>query len=127
MKKILLALLLTVTLSFGMGGLAFATDPTDAAQLEVCEGISGQVGGSCDTSSSIGDIMRVILIVISIIAGFAAVIMIMIAGIKYITSGGDSSSIASAKATLIYALIGAVVVALAQLIVKYVLGQSDGV
>lgn len=128
MKKLLLAALLTLTLCFGLGGgMAFAADPTDAAQIEVCEGISGQVGGSCDSDSGIGDIMKVILVVISIIAGFAAVIMIMIGGVKYITSGGDSSSISSAKSTLIYALIGVIVVALAQFIVKYVLGQSESV
>ena len=49
--------------------------------------------------------------------------MIIYGGMRYITSGGDSGKITSAKNTIIYALIGLVVVALAQFIVKFVLNK----
>jgi hypothetical protein len=49
--------------------------------------------------------------------------MIIWGGLRYITSGGDSAKITSAKNTIIYALIGLVVVALAQFIVKFVLAK----
>ena len=45
--------------------------------------------------------------------------MIMVGGFKYITSGGDSGKISSAKATIIYALVGLVIVAMAQFIVRF--------
>jgi hypothetical protein len=51
--------------------------------------------------------------------------MIIIAGFKYITSGGDTNKVASAKSTLTYAIIGIVVVALAQLIVHFVIKTAD--
>lgn len=57
----------------------------------------------------------------SIILGAIAVIMIVIGGFKFVTSGGDTNAVASAKNTIIYALVGLVVVALAQVIVHYVL------
>jgi hypothetical protein len=51
--------------------------------------------------------------------------MIVFGGFKYITSGGDSNNVSGAKNTIIYAIIGLVIVALAQLIVHFVLNQTS--
>jgi len=59
----------------------------------------------------------------SAIIGIVAVVMIMVGGLKYITSQGDATATASAKNTILYASIGLVVVALAQIIVKFVLDR----
>jgi hypothetical protein len=45
--------------------------------------------------------------------------MIMVSGAKYITSRGDSGAVSSAKNTLIYALIGLVIVFFSQTLVKF--------
>jgi cytochrome bd-type quinol oxidase subunit 2 len=63
----------------------------------------------------------------SIIVGIVSVIMIIYAGFRYVTSGGESGSVSSAKNTLIYAIIGLVIVVLAQLIVHYVLNTATNV
>jgi hypothetical protein len=63
--------------------------------------------------------------IFSIIVGVVAVIMIIVGGLRYITSGGDSAKVSGAKNTLIYAIIGLIIVALAQLIVHFVLGQAQ--
>jgi hypothetical protein len=55
--------------------------------------------------------------------GIIAVLMIIIGGFKYITSGGESSNISGAKNTIIYAIIGLVIVALAQIIVHFVVNK----
>ena len=55
--------------------------------------------------------------------GIIGVIMIIVGGFRYITSGGNDQNVASAKNTILYAIIGLVIVALAQLIVKYVLNR----
>jgi hypothetical protein len=52
--------------------------------------------------------------------GIVAVIMIIIGAFKYVVSGGDASSIASAKNTILYAVIGLVVAILAYTIVHFV-------
>ena len=59
--------------------------------------------------------------IFSSLIGVAAVIMIMVGGFRYITSGGNDTAIAESKKTLVYAIIGLAIAALAQLIVKFVL------
>lgn len=76
-----------------------------------------------DTSDFQGTLEKIINF-ISIIVGVVAVIMIIFGGFKYITSGGTSEKVTSAKNTILYGLIGLIIVALAQLIVKFVLNQT---
>ncbi|MDB5182067.1 MAG: hypothetical protein JWP13_830 [Candidatus Saccharibacteria bacterium] len=124
MKRLLLALLMAFTISFNIGGVAMAQNTTQPAKDQVCEGVSGQFGGSCTSGGAdIDRIIKVALNILSWVAGIAAVIMIVIAGLRYITSGGDSSSIAGAKNALIYALVGVVVVAVSQGLVFFILGN----
>ena len=49
----------------------------------------------------------------------------IVAASRFISSGGDSSKVAAAKNTIIYALVGLVLVALAQVIVHFVLAKSN--
>lgn len=60
---------------------------------------------------------------VAIVAGIIAVIVIILSGWKYITSGGDASKAKSAKDTLVYAIIGLVVIALADVIIGFVLSK----
>lgn len=71
--------------------------------------------------SKISGLVNQIINIFSIIVGIVAVIMIIVGGFKFITSGGDSTKVTSARNTIIYALIGLIIVALAQIIVKFVL------
>jgi cytochrome bd-type quinol oxidase subunit 2 len=92
---------------------------------------SDQTGNGIDCSdtgtSGISGIAANIVNVFSIIVGVVSVIMIIYGGFRYITSGGESGSVTNAKNTLVYAIVGLVIVALAQLIVHYVLSQTSGV
>src|SRR5689334_12571760 len=81
-----------------------------------------------DTSGGTAKIQNIVTTVInifSVIVGIVAVIMIIFGGFKYITSGGDSSNITGAKNTIVYAVIGLVVVALAQFFVQFVLNKVN--
>lgn len=69
-------------------------------------------------------ILNDIINIFSIIVGIVAVIMIIFGGFKYITSAGNQESVKSARQTLIYAIIGLVIVALAQVIVRFVLHET---
>jgi hypothetical protein len=53
-----------------------------------------------------------------ILAGFAAVIFITYAGIKFMTSSGDPIRLASAKKTLIFAIIGLLIILFAYFAIK---------
>lgn len=67
-----------------------------------------------------------IINILSVIIGVIAVIMIIFGGLRYITSGGDSTRVGNAKNTILYALIGLIIVALAQIIVRFVLSNTSG-
>lgn len=60
---------------------------------------------------------------IAMLGGVIAIVVIMISGLKFITSSGDSKKAEEARNTIIYAAVGLVVVALAQFIVKFVLAR----
>jgi hypothetical protein len=79
--------------------------------------------GAEAASQRVSDIIKLIINIFSLVVGVTAVIMIIIGGFKYIISGGDSSNVQGAKNTIMFAIIGLVVVALAQFIVRYVLAR----
>lgn len=76
--------------------------------------------------SGLAGVARNVVNIFSYIVGAISVIMIIYGGFRYITSGGSSDGVSAAKSTLIYAIIGLIIVALAQIIVQFVLGQSAG-
>jgi len=76
------------------------------------------------TTGTFNNILKKIINIFSVIVGVVAVIMIVYGGFRYITSGGNSEKITSARNTIVYALIGLVIVALAQIIVKFVLNKA---
>lgn len=101
----------------------YAEDPNIGGNLG-CGANLNVDGTSCDTetgSERIQQIVTTLVNVFSIVVGIVAVIMIVVGGFKYITSGGDSGNITSAKNTIVYAVIGLVIVALAQFLVQFVL------
>lgn len=108
---------------------AFALQPVAvsaqaAASQQACEALPDAEwrDGECITSGTdLNGIITVFVNIFSVIVAIVAVIMIIWGGFKYITSGGDSGNITTAKNTIIYAIIGLVIVALAQVLVQFVL------
>jgi hypothetical protein len=105
-------------------------------QNSVCGGatelqISAEASGDCAAAGTEGEdsVNRIITTIINVfsgVVGVVAVIMIIYGGFKYITSGGDSSNIGAAKNTILFAIVGLIIVALAQIIVRFVLGRTTG-
>ena len=62
--------------------------------------------------------------VLSIIVGVVAVIMIIVGGFRYIASGGKAESITSAKNIILYAIVGLIIVALAQVVVRFIIQRA---
>ncbi len=127
MKRIILNIVATLALALIPAGAAVSTayaacgTPSDS-KTQVLHGV-GQTGGDCN-DSGVSNVIADAVKILSIVVGIAAVIAIISAGFKYITSGGEASKVANAKSTLIYALIGLVIAALAQFLVHFVLTQS---
>ncbi len=74
----------------------------------------------------INQLVATVVNLFSVIVGVVAVLMIIVGGFRYITSGGDSGNVSTAKNTILYAIVGLVIVALAQFIVKFVLAKATG-
>lgn len=126
-----------ITLSATLGLVAPAALPVTVfaqgndIQGGLCEGAELEIGATCDsTTASDGEVNAFITNVInlfSLIVGIVAVIMIIIGGLKYITSGGDSGNVTGAKNTILYAVIGLIIVVLAQVIVRFVINQTNDI
>jgi hypothetical protein len=59
--------------------------------------------------------------ILSVLIGIASFIVIILSGLQFILGVGDPARIASARESLIYALVGIGVALMAQVIVKFVL------
>jgi lysylphosphatidylglycerol synthetase-like protein (DUF2156 family) len=84
---------------------------------------SGTDQTSKQAESNINTTIKDLLNILTALVGVTAVIMVILAGFRYITSGGKQESVTSAKNSLLYAVIGLVIVALAQVIVRFVLNK----
>ena len=86
----------------------------EGAQAAQCDGCPSDLFG--DTG-----VFRQVTNTILYVVGIIAVIMLIIGGIRYVVSGGDSKKVTDAKNTVLYAIIGLVVCFLAFAIVNFVI------
>ena len=94
---------------------------------ETTPGASSPNCGSVGIDTGIRNTAIVVVDILSVVVGVVAVIMIIYGGFRYITSGGESGNVQSAKNTLLFAIVGLVIVALAQIIVRWVIGTSTNI
>lgn len=107
-------------------GLAFvAPVPTVGAAPEDDIHAGVQAIGGNDAGGTLATQIEDIVNLMLYILGAIAVVMIVIGGIRYATSNGESSQISSAKNTILYAVIGLVVAVMAYAIVNFVLASFD--
>lgn len=96
-----------------------------ADNLKPCEGRSGSE--TCQTNigtfTGPGGVLTNVISSLLFIAGTIAVIMIIVGGIRYITSDGDAAKASQAKNTIIYAIIGLVITVMSYGIVAFVVGR----
>jgi len=90
-------------------------------------GSSDTCGSGSTITTGIGNLATEVVNILSVVVGIVAVIFLIYGGFRYITSGGESSNVSNAKNTLIYAVVGLVIVALAQLIVHWVLNSASNI
>ena len=85
-------------------------------------GGSGNIGNCASTGGCVNPNAMVLNLIHWVIAmaGIVAAIFIVYGGISYITSSGDSGKLQKAKQTILYALIGLVICALAEIITAFV-------
>ena len=87
-------------------------------------GTDCEAGQEETAGDRVNSIVTSVINILSLVVGVVAVIMIIIGGLRYITSGGDSGQVGNAKNTILYAVVGLIVVALAQIIVRFVVNRA---
>ena len=75
--------------------------------------------GDGDLVGSVTGILNAVIAVL----GIVAVVVIIIGGVSYMTSSGDAGKVKKAKDTILYGVIGLVIVALSFAIVNFVIGN----
>ncbi len=125
MRQIINAVVLSIAL---LAPVALAT-PVHAqlfpgAKEEACKGAN--LGGNCDTAAAevqVNTVLQNAIGILSMVIGVISVIMLIIGGFKYITSSGDPNNLNGAKNTILYAIVGITVAALAQVFSRFVLSK----
>lgn len=132
LKKSLQALLIVPVLALGVTVAGQLVAPSPAYAAECSDDASGGIGGGAgcaqgkdqqeDLFGSNG-VFKTITNVLLFIIGAISVIMLIIGGIRYVVSGGDSSAVTAAKNTILYAVVGIVVAILAYALVNFVVSS----
>ncbi len=125
-KKSLRGLLIVPVLALGISFVAPVFQPVDANAQTFDKGLregADSAQGKDQQSELFGDsgVFKTITNVLLFIIGAISVIMLIIGGIRYVVSGGDSTAVTSAKNTILYAVVGIVVAILAYALVNFVI------
>lgn len=119
-KKILLSLFLALSLMQFMP-LSVTAQSTKSI---ICENVPGDDCQEAD-QSFLGKMINRVVKPLLFVVGAAAVVMLIVGGLKFVLSSGGQDAVQSAKSTIAYALIGLSVSILAYALVNYVLNKLD--
>lgn len=95
---------------------------SEAQNSSICKDNPNDPNGSNPVFGPNG-IMTIVINILSLVAGVVAVFCIIVGGVKFVTSGGDSNGVASARRTILYAVISIIVTAASQALVRFVLNK----
>ncbi|HOU75801.1 MAG TPA: pilin [Candidatus Dojkabacteria bacterium] len=77
-------------------------------------------------AASLDEVIRRFLNVASAVAALIAVVILIYGGIQYMISSGDSNKTEKAQNTIIYAIVGLVITAIAWLVIGFILNVLGG-
>jgi len=107
--------------------LAVLPDPGggggDTANTDEVKAGLDSVGGS-ESGNGPGALLNIIRSIVNILlflVGTIAVIMVIVGGIRYVTSNGDQAQITNAKNTILYSIVGVVVASMSYALVNFVI------
>ena len=101
-----------------------AAQGCDTTNLNASSGVNCAQGEGTPATLFGGEdaIFTTVVNVLLFVIGAVSVIMLIVGGIRYTISAGDSGNVTAAKNTIMYAIIGLVIAFLAFAIVNWVLG-----
>lgn len=126
--KTIIAFMLAIGLVLAIGNFIGVADAQNSQAA--CDGLA-LTGETCTddpdiANSSISTVVGTIVDILSIIVGAVSVIMIIIGGLRYVVSNGDPQKVTAARQTILYAVVGLVIVIFAQVIVAFTIDSVSG-
>lgn len=127
-KKTMLGLFALPVFVLGLSVVSATFQPVDvnAQGTDLSIGRGANEAKSEDQQESLdGDtgVFAVITQVLLFLVGAISVIMLVVGGIRYVVSGGDSSAVQSAKSTILYAIVGIIISLIAFAVVRFVISN----
>ena len=141
MKRLLATLVLTLACLAAIGAAA-----VPAARADACSAVGDALGCACTTTQNAtgtpgtsapcdssqsdrpiygsGSVLQRATLILGIIGGITAVIVIIIAGIMFVTANGNAQQITNARNAIIGAVVGLVVMGAAVSIVTFVVNKT---
>lgn len=116
----LVAMALPIAAPVSVAAVGNSEAACQGASLEAPDGTTGNCVDAA-AGTSVTGLIKQIINIFTWVVGVVAVIMIIIAGFRYVVSGGDSGGVSGAKNTILYAIVGLIIVIMAQVIVRFVL------
>lgn len=92
------------------------------SQLAVATVEKVNESGNDDLKQNITNIINAVIAAL----GIVAVVVIVLGGVQYMTSTGDSTKVKKAKDTILYGIVGLIICVLAYAIVNFVIGGLEG-
>jgi hypothetical protein len=130
-KKIALSLQAMV-LAFGFGAASLAVAAPAMAANNCTDELTIQNGAECAKANSAKDnlfapngVFSIVANTLIFLVGAVAVIYLIIGGVRYVVSSGDSKAVESAKNTILYAIIGIVVAVISFALVSFVINALN--
>ena len=114
LRPLILALLVVTIASLSLSG--------DASAYSLQEGVNAARGSAqpVDLFGASG-VITTLTNTLLFIVGALSVIMLIIGGLRYVVSGGNSTAVTAAKNTILYAIVGLIIAFLAFAAINFVI------
>jgi hypothetical protein len=122
---------LVLALGFGVGslalaGTAMAQNNCDANTLTIDNGAQcAKADSAKDNLFAPNGVFSVVANTLIFLVGAVAVIFLIIGGLRYVVSNGDSKAVEGAKNTILYAIVGIVVAVISFALVQFVINALN--
>lgn len=117
-------ILVSFVVMAGVGAVALPASGVSAINVfEQCDGSAGSDVCKAQGTDNATKMIKTVINTMLFILGTIAVIMIIVGGIRYTTSGGAAADVKSAKDTIMYSVVGLVVALMSYAIVNFVVGR----
>jgi hypothetical protein len=119
MRRTIKAIFFVLTFSV----LTLGVFPVAAQIKSLDKGDCDNLGIKCKGNDTVEDFKATVISIVNIFLGLIALlaaIILVVAGVRYIISQGDDKAVEKAKNTILYAVIGLIVIGLAAITVNFV-------